>query len=185
MKAIPTKLEGVVLLEPQVFGDHRGYFMESYHEGKLKELGIPDRFVQDNESFTKAKGTVRGLHFQNAPMAQSKLVRVQRGAVMDVAVDLRKGSPTYLEWIGVELSEQNKRMLYIPRGFAHGFVTRTDDVIFQYKVDHFYSPSDDRSIRYDEPAIGVDWGTADPILSEKDRNAPSLKDSDCNFMYGG
>lgn len=185
MNVLPTKLEGVLLVQPCVFGDHRGYFMESYHEEKLRALGIRDHFVQDNESFTKAKNTVRGLHFQNAPSAQSKLVRVLRGAVMDVAVDLRRGSPTYLQWVGIELSEENKQMLYIPRGFAHGFVTRTDDVVFQYKVDQFYSPGEDRSVRFDDPELGVEWGVEAPILSEKDLNAPLFRNSDCNFVYGG
>ena len=185
MEKIETKLPGVYILEPRVFGDHRGYFMETYSKKEFSRLGIDDEFVQDNESFTAQKGTLRGLHFQNEPMAQAKLVRVIQGAVLDVAVDLRKGSKTYLQWVGVELSEENKRMFYIPRGFAHGFVTLTDDVKFVYKVDRLYSPEHDRSIRFDDPAIGVDWGIHDPILSAKDENAPLLKDSDCNFICGG
>ena len=185
MDKIETKLPGVYLLEPKVFGDHRGYFMESYSESEFTRLGITDRFVQDNESYTMHKGTLRGLHFQNAPMAQAKLVRVLQGAVMDVAVDLRKGSPTYLQWVSVELSEENKRMLYIPKGFGHGFVTLTDHVKFVYKVDCLYSAELDRSVRFDDPAIGVKWGISDPILSTKDLNAPLLKDSDCNYAYGG
>lgn len=185
MEKIATKLEGVYILEPKVFGDHRGYFMETYSARVFQELGIDADFVQDNESFTAQKGTLRGLHFQNDPMAQTKIVRVIQGAVLDVAVDLRKGSPTYLQWVAVELSEENKRMFYIPRGFAHGFLTLTDDVKFVYKVDHLYSPEHDRSIRFDDPAIGVDWGIEAPILSKKDESAPLLKDSDCNFTYGG
>ena len=185
MEKIATKLEGVFILEPKVFGDHRGYFMETYSSRVFQELGIDADFVQDNESFTAQKGTLRGLHFQNAPMAQTKIVRVLQGAVLDVAVDLRKGSPTYLQWVAVELSEENKRMFYIPRGFAHGFLTLTDNVKFVYKVDHLYSPEHDRSIRFDDPTIGVQWGIDDPILSKKDENAPLLKDSDCNFTYGG
>ncbi len=184
MNKIETSLPGVSILEPRIFGDYRGYFMETYSERVFDSLGISVRFVQDNESFTANRGTIRGLHFQNEPMAQAKLVRVLQGAVMDVAVDLRKGSPTYLKWICVELTEKNKRMFFIPRGFAHGFVTLTDDVIFTYKVDHFYAPQQDRSIRFDDPAIGVDWGISDPILSEKDKNAPVLENSDCNFVYG-
>lgn len=185
MEKIETKLEGVYILEPKVFGDYRGYFMETYSEKVFKDLGIDNVFVQDNESFTAQKGTLRGLHFQNAPMSQTKIVRVLQGAVMDVAVDLRKGSPTYLQWEAVELSEENKRMFYIPRGFAHGFLTLTDNVKFVYKVDNLYSPECDRSVRFDDPAIGVNWGITAPILSQKDLNAPLLRDSDCNFTYGG
>lgn len=185
MKRIETKLHGVYILEPKVYGDHRGYFMETYSQKVFSELGIDAVFVQDNESFTAKKGTLRGLHFQNEPMAQAKLVRVLSGAVMDVAVDLRKGSPTYLQWEAVELSAENKRMFYLPRGFAHGFLTLTDDVTFVYKVDRLYSPACDRSIRFDDPQIGVEWGIAAPILSQKDLDAPLLKDSDCNFTYGG
>ena len=185
MEIIETKLEGVCILEPKVFGDHRGYFMETYSAKVFRELGIDNVFVQDNESFTAQKGTLRGLHFQNDPMAQAKLVRVLQGAVMDVAVDLRKGSPTYLQWEAVELSEENKRMFYIPRGFAHGFLTLTDNVKSVYKVDNLYAPDCDRSIRFDDPQIGVAWGIENPILSQKDLNAPLLRDSDCNFVYGG
>ena len=183
MDKIETKLPGVYLLEPKVFGDHRGYFMESYSESEFTRLGITDRFVQDNESYTMHKGTLRGLHFQNAPMAQAKLVRVLQGAVMDVAVDLRKGSPTYKQWVGVELSAENKRMLFIPRGFGHGFVTLTDDVEFCYKVDNLYSKACDRGICFNDPEIGVDWGVSDPVLSQKDTTSPMLKESDCNFIY--
>lgn len=181
MKIIPTKIPEVKIIEPDVFGDHRGYFFETWSEPKYAELNFVP--VQDNESFTAKKGTLRGLHFQQDPMAQSKIVRVVRGAVMDVAVDIRKGSPTYLQWVAVELSEENKRQFYIPRGFAHGFLTLTDDVIFCYKVDNLYSKECDRSIRFDDPDISVDWGISDPVLSEKDLSAPWLKDSDCNFVY--
>ena len=185
MKRIDTKLPGVCIVEPQVFGDHRGYFMETYSTKAFAEIGITNEFVQDNQSFTEQKGTLRGIHFQNAPMAQAKLVRVMRGAVLDVAVDLRRGSPTYRQWIGVELSGENKRMLFIPRGFGHGFVTLTDDVEFCYKVDNLYSRTCDRGIRFDDPEIGVDWGVTAPVLSRKDTTAPMLKDSDCNFVYEG
>ena len=181
MKIIPTKIPEVKIIEPDVFGDHRGYFFETWSEPKYAELNFVP--VQDNESFTAKKGTLRGLHFQQDSMAQSKIVRVVRGAVMDVAVDIRKGSPTYLQWVAVELSEENKRQFYIPRGFAHGFLTLTDDVIFCYKVDNLYSKECDRSIRFDDPDISVDWGISDPVLSEKDLSAPWLKDSDCNFVY--
>lgn len=183
MKIVDTKLPDVKILEPDVFGDHRGWFMETWSQKKLAELGINLTFVQDNQSFTAKKGTLRGIHFQNGEWSQAKLVRVVAGAVIDVAVDLRKGSPTYLQWVGVELSAENKRQLLIPRGFGHGFVTLTDDVEFVYKVDNDYNKESDRSIRFDDPQIGVDWGVSDPVLSDKDRNAPLLKDSDCSFVY--
>lgn len=183
MKRIDTKLPGVCIVEPQVFGDHRGYFMETYSAKAFAEIGIDCVFVQDNQSFTAAKGTLRGIHFQNSPMAQAKLVRVTRGAVLDVAVDLRRGSPTYKQWVGVELSADNKRMLFIPRGFGHGFVTLTDDVEFCYKVDNLYSREHDRGIRFDDPEIGVEWGVSAPVLSQKDETSPMLCESDCNFVY--
>lgn len=185
MKKIETAIPGVYIIEPQVFGDHRGYFMETYSTEKFHAIGIDNEFVQDNQSFTAQKGTLRGLHFQNDPMAQAKLVRVTRGAVLDVSVDLRKGSPTYKQWVSVELSAENKRMFFIPRGFAHGFVTLTDDVEFVYKVDNLYSKENDRGIRFNDPEIGVDWGVEEPILSQKDTTSPFLKDSDCNFVYEG
>lgn len=185
MKKIETRLPGVYILEPQVFGDQRGYFMETYSTRVFAELGITNTFVQDNQSFTAQKGTLRGIHFQNAPMAQAKLVRVTRGAVMDVAVDLRKDSPTYLQWTAVELSAENKRILYIPRGFGHGFKTLTDNVEFCYKVDNLYSKEHDRGIRFNDPTIGVDWGEVkEELLSVKDTTSPLLKDSDCNFAFG-
>ncbi|MCE5342992.1 MAG: dTDP-4-dehydrorhamnose 3,5-epimerase [Eubacteriales bacterium] len=185
MRKIETALPGVFLLEPDVFGDHRGYFMETYNQQAFSALEIQSHFVQDNESFTQKKGTLRGIHFQNQPMAQCKLVRVVRGRVMDVAVDLRKGSFTYLQWVTAELTEENKRMFYIPAGFGHGFVTLSDDVTFCYKVDQPYSRECDRGIRYNDPQINVDWGIAAPILSAKDAASPFLTDSDCNFVYGG
>ena len=183
MKKIDSELPEVYIIEPQVFGDHRGWFMETWSEAKYKKLGINKCFVQDNHSFTAKKGTLRGLHFQNNPMAQCKIVRCIAGAVMDVAVDIRKGSPNYLKWVAVELSAENKLQLFIPRGFAHGFLTLTDNVEFVYKVDNLYSMECDRSIRFDDPTIGVDWGISNPILSKKDLNAPLLANSDCNFVY--
>lgn len=185
MERIATQLPGVFILRPKVFGDHRGYFLETYSVKAFQELGIEATFVQDNESFTQAKGTLRGIHFQQNPMAQAKIVRVTQGAVKDLAVDLRRGSPTYLKWVLVELSDENKQMLYIPRGFGHGFVTLTDNVRFTYKVDNGYDAASDRSIRFDDPQIGVDWGVGSPILSQKDLDAPLLGDSDCNFQYVG
>jgi len=181
MTKIETKIEGVVIIEPDVFGDNRGWFTESYNKEKFADLGITADFVQDNHSFSATKGTLRGLHFQNAPYAQSKLIRCTRGAVLDVAVDLRKDSPTYKEWISVELTAENKKQLFIPKGFAHGFLTLTDDVEFQYKVDNYYNKEADRSVRFDDPEIGVNWVNDEPILSEKDKSAPYLKDTDVCF----
>ena len=183
MKITKTKLPGVLIVEPQVFGDARGWFMETYTKNKLDEKGIDTVFIQDNQSYSAQKGTLRGLHFQQDPKAQTKLLRCTRGKILDVAVDIRKGSPNYCQWVAVELSAENFRQLYIPKGFAHGFVTLTDDVEVQYKVDEYYAPDCDRSIRFDDPAIGVDWGVKDPVLSAKDLKAPLLKDSDCNFKY--
>ena len=183
MKIIETEIPGVLVIEPDVFGDHRGWFCETWNRQKLHDAGIDADFVQDNQSYTKAKGTLRGLHFQQNPMSQAKLVRVVRGAVLDVAVDLRKGSPTYLKHVGVELSAENKRQFFIPKGFAHGFLTLTDDVEFVYKVDAPYAPDCDRSVRFDDPEIGVDWPCEEPILSDKDKKAPLFRDSDCNFVF--
>lgn len=183
MNVTKTKLDGVLVVEPKVFGDNRGWFMETYSEEKLSPLGITVDFVQDNHSFSAQKGTLRGLHFQMHPKAQSKLLRCTHGVILDVAVDIRKGSPNYTKWVAVELSAENKKQLFIPAGFAHGFVTLTDDVEVQYKVDQYYAPDCDRSIRFDDPAIGVEWGVKDPVLSQKDLSAPLLKDSDCNFTY--
>lgn len=183
MQKVETGIPGVVIIEPKVFGDSRGWFMETYSQEALQRLGIVTVFVQDNQSYTKKKGTLRGIHFQIDPMAQSKLVRVTRGEVLDVAVDLRKGSPTYMKWEAVELTAENKRMLFIPCGFGHGFITLTDEVEFQYKVDNFYSKKHDRCIRFDDPSFGINWGNDAPILSEKDITAPLLSLSDCNFHF--
>ena len=189
MKVTETKIPGVLIIDPDVHGDHRGYFMETYNKAKYKELGIDVEFVQDNMSFSAQKGTLRGLHWQNDPMAQSKLVSCTRGSVIDVAVDIRKGSPTYGEWVSVELSEENKRQFFIPQGFAHGFLTLSDNVEFRYKVDNFYSKEHDRGIRYDDPTVNVDWGSLlngiDPVLSDKDKNGLVLTEADCNFIYKG
>ena len=181
MKIIKTEIEDVLIIEPKVFGDHRGWFTETYSKAKFQELGIEAELVQDNHSMSAQKGTLRGLHFQTNPKAQTKLVRCTKGKILDVAVDLRKGSSTYKKWVGVELSEDNKKQLFIPKGFAHGFLTLTDNVEVQYKVDEYYAPECDRSIRFDDPEIVVDWGIEDPILSEKDLKAPLLKNSDVDF----
>lgn len=183
MNIVKTNVEDVIIIEPKVFGDHRGWFTETYSKEKFKEHGVEIDFIQDNHSFSAQKGTLRGLHFQLNPKAQTKLVRCTKGKILDVAVDLRQGSPTYKKWIAVELTEENKKQLLIPKGFAHGFLTLTNDVEVQYKVDEYYSPENDRSIRFDDPDIGVIWGVDSPILSNKDLNAPSLKESDINFKY--
>ncbi len=175
MKKIETKLPGVYIVEPQVFGDHRGWFTETYNKQKFKNLGINNDFVQDNHSFSAQKGTLRGIHFQIGESAQAKLVRCSKGAVLDVAVDLRADSPTYKQWVAVELTKENKRQLYIPRGFGHGFLTLTEDCEFQYKVDNYYDSSADRSIIWNDIELSIDWGISDPILSDKDKEAPTLK----------
>jgi len=179
MKLIKTKLDGVYIVEPQVFGDERGWFMETY--SKMKTPEITCDFVQDNQSYSKEKGILRGIHFQNGEHAQAKLVRCIRGAVLDVAVDLRKGSPTYKQWVAVEISAENKKQFFIPRGFGHGFLTLTDDVEFVYKTDNYYNYESDRSILWCDPEIGVDWNVENPIISEKDAKAPLLRDSDCSY----
>lgn len=181
MKLKETGIAGLVVIEPDVHGDHRGWFMETYSKPKFEELGIICEFVQDNQSFSAQKGTLRGLHFQKNPMAQAKLLRCTAGKILDVAVDLRKNSPTYKKWYAVELSTENKRMFFMPKGMGHGFVTLSDNVEVQYKVDAVYSPECDRSIRFDDPEIGVEWGIESPILSQKDLQAPMLKDSDVDF----
>jgi len=179
MNLTKTKLEGVYIIEPQVFGDERGWFMETYSRIKTPEIACD--FVQDNQSYSKEKGILRGIHFQNGDHAQAKLVRCVRGAVIDVAVDLRKDSSTYKQWVSVELSSENKKQFFIPRGFGHGFLTLTDDVEFVYKTDNYYNYESDRSILWCDPDINVDWNVENPIISEKDAKAPVLKESDCSF----
>lgn len=181
MKIAKTKLDGVVVLEPDVFGDYRGFFMESWSKRKLEELGLFYDFVQDNHSSSTVKGTLRGIHFQRGYKAQAKLVRCTRGAVLDVAVDLRPSSSTYKHWVSVELSSENKKQLMIPRGFGHGFVTLTDNVEFLYKADNYYAPEADGGIRWNDPELGIEWGVESPILSEKDSISPFLKDAVTGF----
>lgn len=176
-----TKLDGVLIIEPDVFGDDRGWFMECYSKKRLEEQGVSADFIQDNHSFSSKKGTLRGIHFQMNPKAQSKLIRCTKGRVLDIAVDLRKDSPTYKQWVSTELSAENKKQFFIPKGFGHGFLTLEDNVEFQYKVDEYYSAEHDRSIKFDDPELNIDWQISDPIVSDKDKNAPLLKDSDCNF----
>jgi dTDP-4-dehydrorhamnose 3,5-epimerase len=185
MNIIKTKLDKVVIIEPNVFGDHRGWFMETYNDQAFKEQGIDISFIQDNQSFSAIKGTLRGLHYQMNPKSQTKLVRCTKGSIYDVAVDIRKGSPTYGEWFGIELNAENKKQLLVPKGFAHGFITLTNDVEVQYKVDELYSPEHDRGIFWNDATIGIDWPIdIQPVLSEKDERAPLLKDADSNFIFG-
>lgn len=175
-----TEIDGVYVIEPKVFGDNRGYFMETYNENEFKANGLDYIFVQDNQSKSK-KGVLRGLHFQKTH-PQAKLVRVLEGEVLDVAVDLRKGSETYGKWVGVILSEENKKMFMIPRGFAHGFVVLSDTATFAYKCDEFYHPEDEGGIAWNDPDIDIDWKyQGEPLLSEKDKKHPTLKESKMEF----
>ena len=176
MKLIETKLKDCYILEPDRFGDNRGWFSESYNKKVFEDLGLNYDFVQENESFSAKKGVLRGLHFQNEPYTQAKIVRCTRGAVYDVAVDIRHDSPSYGMWVGVELSEENGRQLLIPRGFLHGFQTLTDNVKFAYKCDNYYNKESDGGVMYNDPDIGVVWPIEDPILSEKDKHHPKLKE---------
>ena len=186
-----TSIDGVVVVDPVVFGDNRGWFYEAYSERDYAAAGLEYKFVQDNRSFSAAKGTLRGIHFQRGDAAQAKLVWAGKGEVLDVAVDLRQGSPTYLKWEAAILTAENKRQFMIPRGFGHAFLTLTDDVEFCYKADNFYDAAADGSIRYDDPDIGIDWGAFFPdyangaglILSDKDKTAPFAKDADTGFFY--
>lgn len=175
-----TEIDGVYIIEPKVFGDNRGYFMETYNENEFKSSGLNYTFVQDNQSKSK-KGVLRGLHFQKTH-PQAKLVRVLEGEVLDVAVDLRKGSKTYGKWVGVVLSEENKKMFMIPRGFAHGFVVLSDTATFAYKCDEFYHPEDEGGIAWNDPDVAIDWQyEGEPLLSEKDKMHPTLKESKMEF----
>lgn len=178
MNVIKTDIEGVLIIEPQVFGDERGYFFESFNaERFLAQTGVEVTFVQDNESRSK-RGVLRGLHFQRAPHAQAKLVRVVRGRVLDVAVDIRPESPTFGKYVATELSGESHRQMFIPKGFAHGYVVLEDDTVFQYKCDEFYHPESEDGIAWNDPQIGIDWGIPESelILSEKDKNRPLLSE---------
>ncbi|WP_127531057.1 dTDP-4-dehydrorhamnose 3,5-epimerase [Paenibacillus kobensis] len=181
MKIIETVLDGVLVIETDVFGDHRGFFTESYNEEKFRAAGIEHNFIQDNHSLSTEAGTVRGLHFQLEPKAQTKLVRVVAGAIYDVAVDLRGGSPTYGQWVGVILSESNKRQLLVPRGFAHGFCTLTPNTQVLYKVDEYYSKDHDRGILWNDPDIGIEWPTDRVVLSDKDKLHPGIREANIQF----
>lgn len=185
MQYTPQSIPDVFVIEPKVHGDHRGYFVETFRQDKLEEaLGYSVNFVQDNES-KSSKGVLRGLHFQLAPYAQSKLVRVIEGAVLDVAVDIRQGSPTFGQHFAVELSGDNKKQLFVPRGFAHGFVVLTETATFAYKVDNYYSPECDRGLAFDDADINIDWrlATAELLLSDKDMKQPSLAQLTHCFDY--
>ncbi|WP_409344206.1 dTDP-4-dehydrorhamnose 3,5-epimerase [Paenibacillus sp. MBLB4367] len=181
MKIIETKLSGVHILEPDIFVDHRGFFMESYNRDRLLCMGLDHEFVQDNHSLSVEAGVLRGLHYQLAPKAQTKLVRVIAGAVYDVVVDIRKESQTYGQWIGVKLSAKNKKQLFVPKGFAHGFCTIEPNTEVLYKVDEYYSSEHDRGILWSDPVLGIEWPVSKPILSGKDEEHPCLFDADNNF----
>jgi dTDP-4-dehydrorhamnose 3,5-epimerase len=181
-----TELPGVLIIEPARFGDARGFFSESWNRQRFAEHGIDTDFVQDNHSLSSRTGTLRGLHFQRPPHAQAKLVRCGRGRLFDVAVDIRKGSPTYGQWTGCELSFENGRQLYIPAGFLHGFVTREPDTEIIYKCSDYYAPDCDAGVRWDDPDLGIDWGLdGDPVLSDKDTKAPFLRDLPELFTWEG
>ena len=182
MEVIKTAIEGVVIIEPRIFKDARGYFFESFSQKEFNEKVMPINFVQDNESMS-SYGVMRGLHYQKMPYTQSKLVRCVKGAVLDVAVDIRKGSPTFGQHVAVELTEENHRQIFIPRGFAHGFAVLSETAIFQYKCDNFYAPQADAGIQLRDEELGIDWRipTAEAILSEKDLKHPSLRDAVLDF----
>lgn len=176
MELIPTAIPEIKIFKPDVFGDDRGYFFESFHIDKFAAYGITDPFVQDNESKSQ-KNVLRGLHYQLEPSAQGKLVRVIHGAVLDVAVDIRQNSPTFGKWVTMKLTAENKWICWIPKGFAHGFVTLEDDTIFTYKCTGLYNKASEASIRWNDPELGIEWGVTQPLLSDKDKVAPLLKDA--------
>lgn len=180
-----TALADVVILTPRRFGDARGWFCETWNAARMAEAGLDLPWVQDNHSFSAAKGTLRGLHYQSPPRAQDKLVRCTRGAILDVAVDIRSGSPGYGAWVAVELTAENGRQLFVPKGFLHGFLTLTTDTEVQYKCSDFYSPAHDGCVRWDDPALGIDWGVTAPVLSDKDARAPLLAEIGQPFRWEG
>lgn len=184
MQIEPTALPEVQILTPHRHGDARGWFAETWNAARMAEIGFDLAFVQDNHSFSARRGTLRGLHYQSPPHAQDKLVRCTRGAILDVTVDFRVGSPRFGQWITVTLSAEEGRQILIPKGFLHGFLTLTDDCDVQYKCTDFYSPGHDGAVRWDDPQIGIDWGTRTPILSDKDANAPLLADVESPFRWG-
>lgn len=179
-----TPMPGLLIITPKVFSDKRGYFFESYNKKTLSNVGITDNFIQDNES-KSAFGVIRGLHYQLEPYAQSKLVRVLKGRVYDVALDLRQGSPTFGKWFGTELTEDNKKQFYVPRGFAHGFSVLSEVAVFSYKCDNYYNPEAERGIAYNDPALNIDWkiDLKDALISAKDDKNPIFKEAEINFNY--
>ena len=182
MIKISTYIEGLYVIKPTKYSDSRGWFMESYNKDEFARNGISVEFIQDNHSYSLPMGVLRGIHFQNAPFAQSKLIRCTRGRIFDVAVDLRKSSPTYLKWFSIILDSNDCSMLFVPQGFGHAFLTLEENTEVQYKVDQHYVKVADRSIKYNDPSIGIEWPYHNPIASEKDHNAVSLLDSDVNFI---
>lgn len=182
MQIEPTALADVLILTPRRFGDARGWFTETWNAERMREAGLALDFVQDNHSFSARKGTLRGLHYQSPPRAQDKLVRCSRGAILDVAVDARRGSPSYGNWVGIEISAENGRQLLVPKGFLHGFVTLTDDCEVQYKCTDLYSPAHDGAVRWN--SVGIDWGQTEPLLSDKDLAAPAFADWQSPFTFG-
>lgn len=184
MKIIETPIPGLLIIEPRVFADHRGYFFESYNQQKLQEAGISTQFIQDNES-KSGRGVIRGLHYQLAPYAQVKLVRVIQGSVYDVAVDCRRGSPTFGQSFGLELSEDNKLQFYIPKGFAHGFSVLSPTAVFSYKCDAFYHPAAERGICYNDPALNIHWkiDASEALVSDKDLLLPLFAEAEMNFKF--
>jgi len=184
MRVTETFIPGLVVIEPVVFEDSRGYFFESYQSERYKNYGLPASFIQDNES-KSVRGVIRGLHFQLNPYSQSKLIRVIEGSVFDVAVDLRKGSPTYCRWYGIEINGENKKQLFIPKGFAHGFSVLSETAIFTYKCDNLYNRETERTLNINDPLLKIDWklGSVRPIVSEKDLTAPNFEEAEINFVY--
>lgn len=180
-----TGLDGVVEIVPALREDHRGQFAATFNQDAFAAHGLPTDWVQENQSLSRQKGVLRGLHYQRPPLAQDKLIRVVRGAILDVAVDIRRGSPSFGKWTSLEVSAAKWNQLLVPKGFAHGFLTLEADTEVVYKVSQFYSPQHDAAIRFDDPEIGVDWQLGDlaPVLSDKDANAPRLRDQDCGFVY--
>jgi len=183
VKIIETSIDEVKIIEPKVFKDNRGFFMESFNDKQFREHGLTYDFIQDNHSLSLEKDVIRGLHYQLNPQAQTKLIRVITGAIYDVVVDIRRGSPTFGKWVGVTLSGHNHQMLLVPKGFAHGFCTLAENTHVQYKVDEYYSPEHDKGILWNDPTLGIDWPTSNPILSDKDMNQPLLKNAKNNFQY--
>ncbi|WP_324755255.1 dTDP-4-dehydrorhamnose 3,5-epimerase [Roseovarius sp. Pro17] len=185
MQIDPTDLPDVLMVTPRRFGDDRGWFSETFNAAQMAAAGIDIPWVQDNHSLSAAKGTLRGLHYQRPPHAQDKLVRCSRGAILDVAVDFREGSPHFGRWVSAELSAENGRQIFVPKGFLHGFLTLSDNTEVQYKCSDIYAPDCDGAVAWDDPDIGVDWGVLQPVLSDKDRNAPRLADAPRPFRWDG